>query len=78
MLPWRLILNDWRVRVSISTPEIAVGVGVEDTIVRLLVETRTPVPTKNLIPMTEMKNRGMIRSNDRDLDTAPVPPRLAL
>ena len=37
-----------------------------------------PVPTKNLIPMAKVKNRGMIRPNDRDLDTAPIHPRLAL
>jgi hypothetical protein len=36
------------------------------------------VPTKNLIPMAKVENRGMMRSNDRDLDTAPVPPWLAL
>jgi hypothetical protein len=37
-----------------------------------------PVPTKNLIRMAEAGNHGMIRSNDRDLDTAPVPRRAVL
>jgi hypothetical protein len=36
------------------------------------------VPTKNLIPMAKVENRGMMRSNDCDLDPVPVPPRLAL
>jgi hypothetical protein len=36
------------------------------------------VPTKNPILIAEAENRGMVRSNDRDLDTAPDPPRLTL
>src|SRR6266571_8362163 len=31
----------------------------------------TVVATKNLIPMAKVENRGMIRPNGRDLDTAP-------
>jgi hypothetical protein len=36
------------------------------------------VSLPNLIRMAKVENRGMIRPNDRDLDAAPVPPRLAL
>jgi hypothetical protein len=46
----------------------------QDVTVALMVA----VPTKNLIPMAKVKNRGMIRPNDRDLDTAPIHARLAL
>jgi hypothetical protein len=39
---------------------------------------KTAVHTKNLVPMAKVENLGMMRPNDRDLDTASVPPRLAL
>src|SRR5260370_32088507 len=35
-------------------------------------------PYQKLIPMAEAENRGMMRPNDRDLDTAPIPPRRPL